>query len=269
MPTNTSPCRFDRAIVRRPGRSVVDGLRAVDRGDPSFDDVQAEHRAYVAALEDAGVEVTVLPALDAYPDAVFVEDPALVFTQGAVLLRPGAPSRRDEATHLRDALDAAFDRVLDPMAEGCAEGGDMLTTPEKVIIGLSSRTDARGATEVQTALRELGLHSEIAHTPEGVLHFKSDCSILDETTILATARLAASDVFGGFDVIEVPAGEQAAANALRVNDVLLVSAQFPRTIDLLDRRGFEVVALPTPAIQRIDAGLSCMSLRWRSGLGSR
>ena len=259
----TNSLRFNRALVRRPGPSIVDGLRAVDRGDPSYEEVLDEHRTYVAALEAAGVDVTVLPALDDFPDAIFVEDPALVFEQGAVLLRPGAASRRDEAEHLREALEHAFDRVLEPMAAGSAEGGDILTTPEKVLIGLSSRTDAQGAAEVQSALRELGMASEVAETPDGVLHFKSDCSILDETTILATARLAASGVFSGFDVIEVPEGEEPAANALRVNDVVLVSGQFPRTVDLLTDRGFEVVAIPTPAIQRVDAGLSCMSLRWR------
>lgn len=260
-----SPLAFDRAIVRTPGASVVRGLRAVDRGDPCLDEVLAEHTAYVRALESAGVQVTVLPPLIDFPDSVFVEDPALVFEGGAILLRPGAPSRRNEAEHLRDALEASFERVLGPITQGSAEGGDVLTTPDKVLIGLSERTDARGAAEVQALLRDFGLDGEVTRTPPGVLHFKSDCSILGPDTILATRRLESSGVFEGFDVIEVPEGEEAAANALRVNDVVLVGAQFPRTIDSLETRGFDVVATSTAAIERIDAGLSCMSLRWRSG----
>src|SRR3954466_14884987 len=102
---------FDRAITRRPGRSVVNGLRAGDHGGPGFDGVAAEHRAYVDVLGNAGLAVTELPPLEHYPDSIFVEDPALVFPEGAVLLRPGAPSRRDEAVALEPALHQAFENV--------------------------------------------------------------------------------------------------------------------------------------------------------------
>src|SRR3982751_5911670 len=85
---------FNSAIVRAPGRSVVNGLRATPAPAPGFDRVVAEQLSYVAALRAAGVDVTVLDALEQFPDSIFVEDPALVFTQAALLLRPGAPSRR-------------------------------------------------------------------------------------------------------------------------------------------------------------------------------
>src|SRR4029079_379164 len=91
---------FNSAIVRLPGRSVVHGLRAEPGPAPVFDALVAEHRAYVEALKTAGVEVTVLDPLEPYPDSIFVEDPALVFSEAAILLRPGAPSRRDEAQEL-------------------------------------------------------------------------------------------------------------------------------------------------------------------------
>ncbi len=261
MAQNTHTLRFNRAIVRRPGHSVTSGLRATDQGDPTYSQVSAEHDAYVAALRDARVEVTILPALEEFPDSIFVEDPALVYSKGAVLLRPGAESRAGEVSHLRAALEADFETVLE-LGLGFADGGDILTTPNKVMIGLSNRTDQAGATALQTRLERLGITSEIVTTPDGVLHFKSDCSLLDDETVLATERLAASGVFAGFDVVNVPAGEEGAANALRVNDVLLVSSEYPRTIDLLEQRDYQVVALSTKAIGKIDAGLSCMSLRW-------
>ena len=91
---------FNRAIVRNPAQSVTGGLRADDRGDPSLAGVEAEHTAYIAALRTAGVEVTRLPPLEAFPDSVFVEDPALVFTEGAILLRAAAASRDGEADEL-------------------------------------------------------------------------------------------------------------------------------------------------------------------------
>lgn len=253
--------RFNSAIVRRPSRSVIKGLRADDRGDPSFDGVAAEHAAYVAALEMAGVSVTLLPALEEFPDSVFVEDPALVFTEGAIVLRPGAETRARETAHIAPALAEHFDTVL-TLGAGFVEGGDILTTPDRVMIGLSARTDRAGAGALQAALAKLGRKSDIVATPKDVLHFKTDCSLLDEHRILSTTRLAASGVFRDFKIIAVPEGEEAAANALRINDVVFVGADYPRTIETLHREGFRVAPLKTTEIGKIDAGLSCMSLRW-------
>jgi dimethylargininase len=251
---------FDRALVRRPSRSVVNGLRAVDAGDPTYDGVAAEHAAYVAALERAGLTVDVLPELEAFPDSVFVEDPALVFPDGAIVLRPGAATRLGEADALRPVLAERFERVLE-LAMGYADGGDVLVMPETVMIGLSSRTDRRGAEALSACLAELGRQARIVTPPPGVLHFKTACSLLDEATILAAPALA--DAFPGRRVLVTPEGEEAAANALRINEVVLVGAGFPRTLAMLDAAGFRTVPLQTSEIGRIDAGLSCMSLRWR------
>ena len=253
--------RFNSVIVRQPARSVVHGLRADDRGDPTFEGVAAEHAAYVLALEKAGAQVTVLPPLEDFPDSIFVEDPALVFTAGAIVLRPGASTRARETDHLTPILAERFEKVLH-LSTGFADGGDILTTPGRVLIGLSARTDGAGAEDLQSALAQLGLKSDIVTTPAGVLHFKTDCSLLDEDRILSTSRLAASGVFSNFKVIVVPDGEEVAANALRVNDTMFVGADFPRTIEKLHKEGFNVVPLNTAEIGKIDAGLSCMSLRW-------
>lgn len=254
---------FNNALVRTPARSVVRGLRAVDAGAPSFEGVLKEHAAYVAALEAAGVAVEVLPASEDFPDSVFVEDAALVFTAGAILLRPGAPTRAGEAAEIAPVLARRFERVL-TLAHGTAEGGDVLTTSRGVYIGCSARTNTEGAQELVALLSAIGLKGLPVETPRGVLHFKSDCSLLDEETVLCTARLAAAGVFDGFRVVLTPEGEEGAANALRVNDRLFVSANYPRTAELLDTLGFNVVPLVTREIAKIDAGLSCMSLRWRA-----
>jgi dimethylargininase len=256
---------FDRAIVREPARSVVGGLRAVDRGAPGFEEVAAEHAAYVAGLEEAGLVVDRLPALEAFPDSVFVEDPALVFPEGAILLRPGAQSRFGEVAEIAPALRKHFKRVIELPGPGFADGGDVLVTPGAVLIGLSDRTDRNGAEALVACLGELGRVARIVTTPPGVLHFKSDCSLLDEQTILSTRRLAASGVFDGLHVMHVADGEEGAANALRVNDRVLVGSAFPGTAALLEERGYRVVRLSTAEIAKVDAGLSCMSLRWRAG----
>lgn len=254
---------FTHAIVRRPGRSVVNGLRAGSGPAPDFDGVASEHAVYAAALVHAGVAVTILAALEQFSDSIFVEDPALAFAEGAILLRPGAASRAGEAAALEPTLRDKFTTVL-ALGAGHVDGGDVLDLGERVMIGLSSRTDREGAEDLARLLARLGKSATIAATPEGVLHLKSDCALIGEETVLTTARLSATGVFKGFRQIVVPAREEAAANALRVNDALFLGARFPRTADLLAKEDYRVVPLPTEHIGRLDAGLSCMSLRWRA-----
>jgi dimethylargininase len=254
---------FNCAIVRRPATTVSAGLRAQDRGDPSFPGICAEHEAYVDALRTAGLRVDVLAALEEFPDSVFIEDPALVFGEGAVLLRPGAATRRGEADVLAPTLEACFERVL-RLSRGTVDGGDVLALPRRVLIGLSARTTREGAEALVECLRTLGQRGVIVQTPADVLHLKSDCALLDEETILTTARLARTGIFSGFKALIVPRGEEAAANALRINDRVLVGRDHPGTLDLLAASGFLTVPLSTAEISKIDAGLSCMSLRWRA-----
>jgi dimethylargininase len=254
---------FNRAIVRTPSRSVVHGLRAVDTGSPQYEAVLREHAAYVAFLQSEGVSVETLPLLEDFPDSVFVEDVALVFTGAAIALRPGAPTRRGETSEIVPTLQRHFERVLH-LTEGTAEGGDVLTTANAVFIGLSARTSAEGAQRLLQLLGEIGQRGVVVQTPPGVLHLKSDCALLDEETILCTPRLAASEPFPGFRLLLTSAGEEGAANALAVGDQILLSQGYPRTAEALAKAGYEVKTLATAEIAKIDAGLSCMSLRWRS-----
>lgn len=253
---------FTHAILRRPGASVVKGLRAGGGADPAFEDVLAEHAGYGAALAEAGLTLTMLDPLEDFPDAIFVEDPALVFSEGAIVLHPGAASRAGEGEFLRPALEAQFGQVLD-LPCGYADGGDVLVMPDKAFIGLSARTDAAGAEALIGMLEQLGYRGEVAATPPEVLHLKTASSLLDEETVLSTRALAATGIFAGYRVIEVPLGEEGGANVLRVGDRVLAGAGFPRILDALDAHGLNVVTLPNAAIAAIDAGFTCMSLRWR------
>jgi dimethylargininase len=252
---------FDFAIVRRAAASVTAGMRAIDRGNPTYEGVSREHEAYVAALRAAGIEVEVLEPLEEFPDSIFVEDPALVFSTGAITLRPGSASRAGEAAIIGMALRRHFKKVLQ-LPRGCVDGGDVLRTPGQVLIGLSARTTREGAEALVECLAEIGETGLIVKTPDTVLHFKSDCALLDEDTVLTTQRLSDSGVFSRFKQMIVPRGEEAAANALRVNDRVFVGAEYPATIALLRKDGYETVPLRTSEINKVDAGLSCMSLRW-------
>jgi len=254
--------RFTDAIVRQPARSAVRGLRAVDRGKPNVAALQRQHLAYCAVLERAGVLVHTLPAIEDFPDSLFVEDPALVFGEAAIVLRPGAASRFGEAAALRDELHLRFPTVLELPGPGFVDGGDVLVTPDCIFIGLSARTDRAGAEALVEQLSDLGRESRIVTPPPGVLHLKSACSLLDETTLLATKTLADSGVIEGLAITRVADGEEPAANALRINDSVLLPAGYPRTADRLRALGYTLEILVLDHVERLDAGLSCMSLRW-------
>lgn len=259
---NREATRFTHALCRAPARSAVKGIRADGGPDPDFDGLAAEHDAYVATLRELGLAVEVLPPLDDFPDALFVEDVALTFPEGAIMLRPGAPTRAGEVEHIRAPLAAFHPRLLGMTGPGYADGGDILQLADRVIIGLSARTDRAGAEEVAGLLDRLGYRAEIADTPPGVLHFKTGCGLIDERTILAVPALAACPAFAALEVVTTPPGEEAAANLLRIGDTLLVGDRWLATHALLGARDVAVRPLSTTQIARIDAGLSCMSLRW-------
>ena len=254
--------RFARAVTRRPGSDAAAGLRAHDAGNPDPARMAVHHAAYVAALREAGVAVTELPPAPGFPDAQFVEDTALCLPQGVVLMRPGAPSRMGEVDAIAPVLAGLFPAVRRIGGPGHVEAGDILWTGREVLVGLSARTDAAGVEELRAILGSWGHALRVVQTPPGVLHFKTDCSLLGPDTILSTARLAASGCFAGYGVVIVPAGEEAAANLIRVNDLVLMADGFPRTAAMLRAEGYEVRELPNSECALIDGGMSCLSLRF-------
>ena len=250
-----------RAVTRRPAPSAVDGLRAVDAGPPDIARLIEEHAACEAALRAAGAEVIALPPLPDYPDALFVEDTALCLPEGAVMLRPGAPSRRGEVAEMATALTPLVPEIGHLAGPGHVEGGDLLFTGPEVLAGRSARTDAEGIAALRAVLARWGRPVRAVETPPGVLHLKTDCALLGPGEILATRRLVATGCFAGYRVREVPEGEEAAANVIRVNDLVLMPAGFPRTAELLDRAGYALREVPTTQAAKLDGGMSCLSLR--------
>jgi dimethylargininase len=254
---------FTHAITRRPATSITAGLRAVDTGTPDLRLMQAHHDACIAILRATGATVVELPALEAYPDSVFVEDTALCLPEGAVVMRPGAPSRLGEAAEMAPHLSALYGQVVAISgAQSFIEGGDILVTETEILVGRSARTNAAGIAELARLVAPWGHTVREVHTPPGVLHFKTDCSLLDEGTVLATPRLAASGCFKDYRVINLPKGEEAAANTIRFNDLVLMPAGFPRTRDAILAAGFTVREIGNSECAKLDGGMSCLSLRF-------
>ncbi|SHI82228.1 dimethylargininase [Shimia gijangensis] len=253
---------FSHALCRTPSASVTDGLRAEDQGDPDASVFLKEHEAYVTALRATGATVEVLPADEAFPDSVFIEDAALCLKGQAIVLRPGAESRLGESAALRPDLERVMNGVIDLETTGFVDGGDILCSDDEVMIGLSARTNRQGAEDLRPIVESLGYTLRILETPADILHFKTESSLLDERTILATPKLAASGCFQDYRVIHTAEGEEAAANAIRFNDTVFLSSGHPRTAEILRKVGYNVQEMPTTQAALVDGGLSCMSLRF-------
>ncbi len=258
----TSPAtHFTHAITRAPAQSVTGGLRAADSGNPDPATFAGHHALYVQTLRETGAKVIELPPLEAFPDSTFVEDAALCLGEGVVLMRPGAPTRAGEVAEIAPALREIYTTVRSVEA-GHIEGGDVLVTEREILVGKSARTDAAGVAALQAAVSDWGYSVRELQTPPDVLHFKTDCGLLDADTILTTHRLAQGGCFDGYDLIYVAEGEEACANAVRFNDVVLFPAGFPKTAARLREAGYTLAELPNTEAAKVDGGMSCLSLRF-------
>lgn len=222
----------------------------------------AQHSAYEAALAAAGLAIARLPPLPDFPDGVFVEDTALLVGRHAIVTRPGAASRARETASTAEGLAADF--TIHRLAAGTLDGGDILRIGRSLYVGRSARTDRAGIRALAEVAGPLG-YEVIPVDVAGCLHLKSAVTFAGPDAagtpvLLYRSEWVSPDPFGGVEPVAVDAGEPAAANVLRVGTVLIVSADGPRTAELLAGRGFDIVALDVSELHKADAGLTCMSL---------
>jgi dimethylargininase len=255
---------FSRAIVRPPGPNFAEGLSSSGLVAPEFALALEQHRAYLDALAAAGLALTELRADPWHPDAPFVEDTAIVTARGAVITRPGAPSRRGEIDTIAAALAGAYDALLRIEAPGTLDGGDICQVEDRFLIGVSHRTNPEGARQLERHLSSLGYSAailDVRHHPE-LLHLKSGLSYLGDGLALSTRALAGHEALASCRVLAADPDEAYGANAIRVNDVVLLPAGHPKLQDLIERAGLRVVALEMSEFRKMDGGLSCLSLRF-------
>jgi len=248
-----------RAIVRRPSSRYAECLRH----DPRPIDValaQAQHRGYVQALRDAGIVVDELPELDA-PDAVFVEDTAVLLGDRALLTRPGAPARRAELDSIATALDQRELIVVRMSAPATLDGGDVLRCGDTLLVGCSARTNPEGLAQLRAVAGAIGL-TVIGVEVRAGLHLKSACSLADAHTLLVDAGCLDLRAIEGLALEPVIVPEALGANVLAFADRVLVSSAAPRTAELLAARGLAPRLVELSEIHAGDGALSCMSLRF-------
>jgi dimethylargininase len=256
--------RFTRAIVRPPAATFAAGITTSGLGPPDLALALEQHAAYCQTLERLGLSLFRLEPDARYPDSTFVEDAAIVTARGAILTRPGAASRAGEVAALRAALSRWFPDLDAITAPGTVDGGDVCETGPHFFIGLSARTNAEGAAQLAAWLEKRKFDSsliDIRRMP-GLLHLKTGLSWLGGRRLLAGDEAAGHEALGGWEVVRVPAGEEYAANCVRINDAVLIAQGYARTAALLDGLGYEVIALGMSEYRKMDGGLSCLSVRW-------
>ena len=255
---------FTNAIVRRPSKSMVQGITsAPELGRPDYALALKQHDHYIRALESCGVKVTVLEALEEFPDGCFVEDTAVLTRNCAVISNPGALSRRNEPGCMVDTIKQFYaeDRIEYITSPGTMEGGDVMMVGDHFYIGLSARTNEEGGRQLIAALKKHGHTGSIVPLKK-VLHLKTGLAYLENNNLLVSGEFVDREEFSKFNRIEIPADEAYCANCIWVNGKVLAPAGYARAKEAIERAGYEVIEVDTSEYRKLDGGLSCLSLRF-------
>ena len=247
------------AITREVSRSLGNCELTWLRREPiDIDLAIAQHHNYERCLEDLGARVISLPALEEHPDAVFVEDPALVLDEIAVITPMGCESRRGERESLAGAL-AEFRPVVWMRDPARLEGGDVMRISRDLYVGLSARTDAAGIAELADCVRHFG-YRVVPVELRDCLHLKSACTFIGDACVLGHRAFLDAAPLAAYRFLEVAPDEPGAANALRVGETVLLPSAFPATAELLRNAGFRVAVVDVTELLKAESGVTCSSL---------
>ncbi|MCX7553111.1 arginine deiminase family protein [Marinicella sp. S1101] len=252
---------FKHAIVKTPGKSMLNGLSTAGLGPPDYHLALEQHQNYIKALQKCGLAVTILPPDEAYPDACFVEDAAVLTANCAIITRPGAASRRGEVAAIEQAVAEFYPQLEYIQAPGTLDGGDVMMVGKHFYIGLSERTNAAGATQLFSILQAHGMDGSTVAL-DHLLHLKTGVSYIENNHLVVGDEMNDKPEFAAFKRITVTADEAYAANCIWVNDRVIIPAGFPRSQAALVAAGYEVIAVDVSEFEKLDGGLSCLSLRF-------
>ena len=255
---------YTRAVVRRPCANFADGLTSVDLGRPNYELALKQHDAYCRALEDCGLSLTHLAPDDRYPDSTFVEDTAVLTARGAIITQPGTPSRLGEIDDVEPVLQDFFTRFYAIHEEGRLDGGDVCEAGDHFFIGVSRRTNEAGAAQLAEFLDAMGYGATLIDIRSlgNILHLKSGLAYLGGNRLAVIDELKELESFAGYELIRIRREEAYAANCVLISDRVLIASGFPAFQRQLEDLGYGTVALEMSEFQKMDGGLSCLSLRF-------
>ena len=255
-----------RAIVRPPSANFSGGLTTANFGSPSYAVALKQHADYCAALEKCVLTLTYLEANPAYSDSTFVEDTAVLTESAAMLTRPGAPSRRGEVRSMRQLLrnlfsDSSIETIRPPAT---IDGGDVCEAGNNFFIGISERTNQAGAEQLAGWLASFSFRSHFIDIRQEskLLHLKSGLAYVGENRLVVSDALAHREEFNGYEQIHVRPEEEYGANCVQINDYVLIPSGCVKLGDRLEKLGYRTIALEMSEFQKMDGGLSCLSLRF-------
>ena len=255
---------FNNVIVRRPCRAMVEGITSNPQlGKPDYELALHQHDTYIEALKQCGVNVTVLPADERYPDSCFVEDPAVITRKCAIITNPGAESRNGEKDEIIGAIREFFseEQIEYIVSPGTLEGGDVMMVGDHFYVGRSARTNEEGIRQFIAILEKHGLSgSEV--TLSEVLHLKTGVNYLENNNMLVSGEFVSKSDFEKYNRIQIPEEEAYAANCIWVNGTVIVPQGYPAVEAAVRKAGYPVILVDTSEFRKLDGGLSCLSLRF-------
>lgn len=256
--------KFNHVIVRRPCKAMVEGITSgLYPGKPDYELALKEHDAYIEALKQCDVDVTVLEADERYPDSCFVEDPALITSKCAIITNPGAESRNGEKNEIIGAVKKFFndEQIEYIKAPGTLEGGDVMMVGDHFYVGRSARTNEEGIRQLTEILAKYGMTcSEVKL--EKVLHLKTGVNYLENNNMLVSGEFVTKPDFEMYYRVEIPEEEAYAANCIWVNDTVIVPEGYPAVLKAVQDMGYRTLTVDTSEFRKLDGGLSCLSLRF-------
>ncbi len=254
---------FTRALTRQPAVTAAQGITtSTHLGIPDLTKMAQQYTAYLDALRECGLDVIILPPDERFPDGHFVEDPVVIFRELAFVSRPGAVARRGEEAALAVNL-SHLHRVYLTGDEATLDGGDVLFCADRVLIGLSERTNTAGAQQLAAALRTVQPDLQVEMVAfSGVLHLKTGVTELAPGVLVRSPHMHTDHDFSFAQTVTLPPREAYAADVLPVNDALLIPAGFATVAALASKHYTRVIALEMSEFEKMDGGLTCLSLRY-------
>lgn len=252
---------FNHAIIRTPCPEIVNGISKSQQEKPDYSKAKQQHRNYIRILKELGLTVTILEADPRFPDSVFVEDVAICTPDCAVITRPGALSRREETAEMRKILSAYYEKIEEIKPPGTLDGGDVMFKDSGYYIGISKRTNRAGAEQLSGILDHYGMTGMVVKV-DNVLHLKTGANYLEHNNLLVCDEFKDHPAFKTFNKIVTPPEEAPAANSLWINETVLVPADYPSTRSQIEDAGYKTVEIDISEFEKLNGGLSCLSLRF-------
>jgi dimethylargininase len=253
--------KFTNAIVRKPCPEMVNGLTSANLGKPDYEKALEQHSNYISALQECGLNVTVLETLNDFPDSTFIEDVALCTSKFALITNPGAPERNGEKLFILETLKEFFNIIEEIKSPGTLDAGDVMMAGNDFYIGISERTNHEGAEQLINILQKYGMTGKKVPLST-MLHLKTGLSYLENNNLLVSGEFINNPAFENFSRIIVDEKESYSANSLWVNGKVIVPKGHPNTKSQIEKAGFTTIEIDVSEFQKLDGGLSCLSLRF-------